>query len=215
VIHPQESPNQATARREREREQRRAEILSAAERIFAAKGFHESSVESIAEAAGFASGTIYLYFQDKEALYMAVFIAKLTQLIDYVETRSRSVSQPVEALRCAIGAQLEFHDQHRAFFQIFSRERPPVSSGKGEEWKQVHDCFGRHTGLLRSLIEAAQKRKLLRKGDSHRMALMLLGMLIHVTRDLIERSGPEPMAEQAEFVADFFLHGAAVERRAA
>lgn len=215
MIHPQESPSQSGARREREREQRRAEILAAAERIFAARGFHDSSVESIAEAAGFASGTIYLYFQDKEALYMAVFIAKLTQLIDHVETRSGEVAEPIEALRRAIGAQLEFHDQHREFFQIFSRERPPIPARKGDDWKHVHDCFSRHTGILRSLIEAGQQRKLLRKGDSQRMALMLLGMLVHVTRDLLERGSSEPLSAQADFVADLFLHGAALERNGA
>ncbi len=170
-------------------------------------------MENIAASAGFAIGTLYLYFEDKEALYMAVFVGKLTQMIDHVETCAREARQPVDALRRAIGAQLEFHDRNRAFFEIFSRERPPA--GKGTEWRAVCECFDRHTAVLRSLIEAGQRRRLLRKGDSQQLALMLLGMLLHLTRDLFQRGSSEPLAEQCEFVTELFLHGAAVERKAA
>jgi hypothetical protein len=146
---------------------------------------------------------------------MAVFVAKLTQMINHVETRAREATQPLDGLRRAIGAQLEFHDQHRAFFVIFSRERPSAPNGKSEEWNRVRECFDRHTEVLRVLIEDCQRRKLLRKADSQCLALMLLGMLLQMTRDFLERASAAPIASQAEFVADLFLHGAATERRAA
>lgn len=53
-------------------EQRRADILDAAVRLFGVRGFNETTVEEIAEAAGVAKGTIYLYFPSKDHILMAL-----------------------------------------------------------------------------------------------------------------------------------------------
>ncbi len=214
MIHPTQNNRPLSPRRQREREQRRGEILQAAEAVFAARGFHEASIESIAEAAGFGTGTIYLYFQDKEALYAAAFAAKITQMVAEIETRTQQAGDPIAALEGAIRAQLEFHEKHRAFFEIFAHHRPAGPGPGSEEWTTVRECLTRHTALLCSVIEAGQKRKLLRKCDSGRLAVSLLGMLLHITRDAMERRMPEPLSEQAAFVTDIFLHGAAARKAA-
>ncbi len=214
MIHSPESSH-PLQRREREREQRRADILAAAESVFAAHDFHEASIESIADAAGFAAGTIYLYFEDKDALYVAVLVEKITRMLGFVEGRVRHAKEPLAALREAVAAQFEFHDQHRAFFEILSRQRPGMSNGKGREWKRIRSCYERHTELLCSLIEAAQQRRSLRKMDSRHLAFGLLGMILQLTREALRQHAEEPLANQTEFVMDLFLHGAGHERRAA
>ena len=65
-------------------EQRRAEILEAALRLFSSKGFHDTTMEEVANAAGVAKGTIYLYFQSKEHLLLALkrdFMQGLTDAV--------------------------------------------------------------------------------------------------------------------------------------
>jgi len=52
-----------------ERGHRRSEILDAARRVFAARGYHETSVSDIIEASGIARGTFYLYFDSKRAVF--------------------------------------------------------------------------------------------------------------------------------------------------
>lgn len=56
------------SRREREREARRREILDAAIRLFAEKGFEQTTLDEIAQKAEFGKGTIYHYFKNKEEL---------------------------------------------------------------------------------------------------------------------------------------------------
>jgi len=58
---------------QRIREERQAEILAAATELFAAKGFHETKVSQIAARAGVSQGTVYWYFDSKEALFEAAF----------------------------------------------------------------------------------------------------------------------------------------------
>ena len=46
-------------------------ILEAARKVFAEKGFHEATMDDIAEAAGVAKGTVYLYYESKRDVYFA------------------------------------------------------------------------------------------------------------------------------------------------
>jgi AcrR family transcriptional regulator len=56
-------------RKQRERRQHREEILSAALGLFADKGYHDVSMHEIADAAEFATGTLYNFFRSKEDLF--------------------------------------------------------------------------------------------------------------------------------------------------
>ena len=47
------------------------EILAAARKVFAVRGFNEATVDEIAAAAGIAKGTVYLYFSSKKDIYLA------------------------------------------------------------------------------------------------------------------------------------------------
>ena len=51
---------------------RRGQILGAATRVFAEKGFRRATTREVARAAGVSEGTIYNYFEDKDALLMAI-----------------------------------------------------------------------------------------------------------------------------------------------
>jgi len=51
---------------------RRAQILDAATRVFAEKGFHGATVRDVAKAAGIADGTIYIYFKSKTDLMLGI-----------------------------------------------------------------------------------------------------------------------------------------------
>lgn len=52
---------------------RRNQILDAATKVFAVKGFHPTTIKDIAREAGIADGTIYNYFENKTALMLGIF----------------------------------------------------------------------------------------------------------------------------------------------
>jgi len=51
---------------------RRTQILNAAIKVFAARGFHRTTIRDVAKAAGVADGTIYNYFENKTALLLGI-----------------------------------------------------------------------------------------------------------------------------------------------
>jgi len=76
-------------RREREKIRQRNEMLEAALRLFAKKGYHNVSMHEIAQEAEYAIGTLYKVFRDKEDLYKALirtkaenFHARLKQILE-------------------------------------------------------------------------------------------------------------------------------------
>ena len=62
------------------REERRAQILLAARRVFSERGYHSASIQGIIQEAGIARGTFYLYFEGKRAVFEEVLDDLLTQL---------------------------------------------------------------------------------------------------------------------------------------
>ena len=121
--------SETAGRRKREKLRRAQDILAAAERVFARHGFEAATIEQIAQEAEYATGTIYLYFKDKSALYAALFANKLSAMVDRVEqaAREHAPAQPADRLRNAIRAQFEFHDANREFIEVLMRYRkgPP------------------------------------------------------------------------------------------
>ena len=74
---------------------RRAELLEAAVRVFAAKGFHASRVGDIANEAGVAHGLLYHYFRSKEELLETIFRETWRDVLDAV----RSIEETDETAR--------------------------------------------------------------------------------------------------------------------
>ena len=58
--------------RDEQRQETRAQLLAAAERVFAARGYHGASVAEIADAAGYTTGALYSNFSGKEELFLAL-----------------------------------------------------------------------------------------------------------------------------------------------
>jgi AcrR family transcriptional regulator len=58
--------------RAEQREQTRNRLLDAAEQVFIDRGFHGTSVDEVAESAGYSKGAVYSNFEDKDELFLAV-----------------------------------------------------------------------------------------------------------------------------------------------
>ena len=105
-------------RREALSELRRAEILSAAIKVFGQKGFQATRAEDIAVAAGIAKGTLYLYFDSKESIYTAALARALEALQVEIEHRSSQANSFAERLAAVIHIRLEFWLEHKAIYRL-------------------------------------------------------------------------------------------------
>ena len=88
------------------RADRRLKIIDAAVEVLADKGFHQARISDIAQRAGVADGTIYLYFQNKEDLLISIFEEKMELLLTNLHRALEGVKRP--QARIARFAQFHF-----------------------------------------------------------------------------------------------------------
>ncbi len=107
-------------RRKREKERRRRDILDAAREVFFAHGFKHSSMDQIAERSQLAKGTLYLYFRNKEDLYVSL-IEDGFKLLAGMIAGSVAEENDIESKILAIARSFNrFAKEHNDFFTIFS-----------------------------------------------------------------------------------------------
>lgn len=71
--------------RSQRRERIRSELVDAADRLFVANGFHATSVDAVADAAGYTKGAVYSNFRAKDDLFLAVYERRMTAGLAEVE----------------------------------------------------------------------------------------------------------------------------------
>jgi AcrR family transcriptional regulator len=103
-------------RKEREKQQRRTDIIDAAEKVFASKGIDATTMDEVAELAELSKGTLYLYFKTKDELYFGVAtrgFRVLSGLFDQAVTRA---STGIEKIREMGQAYLAFSRDHPHYY---------------------------------------------------------------------------------------------------
>ena len=93
---------------------------TAAERRFLEHGFHGTTVEEIAEAADVSVGSIYVHFQSKEGLYLALIERALEVEERYMEEAFRPTLSLGQQLFAAGWAYLRFYLDHPGYFRILA-----------------------------------------------------------------------------------------------
>jgi AcrR family transcriptional regulator len=142
-------------------EQRRAEILEAALQLFSSKGFHDTTMEEVANAAGVAKGTIYLYFQSKEHLLLALKRDFMQGLTDAV---ANIVADAIEQLEGGKGTDyrdiiddifdsvVEYHTSRRDAVEVVVRQSPSPDL-VNEALELERDYLGLITSAFRTGME--------------------------------------------------------------
>jgi AcrR family transcriptional regulator len=143
-------------RKEREKERRREEILDAAQRVFVEKGLTTATVDDIAIAAELSKGTLYLYFESKEDIYIALMTRGLQLLYSMFNNTISVETSVVKILHRMEEAYTVFFNTQRNYFRMLdSAFRPNVHKEVSEEmrrtyttqsqknWEQIIDLFNR------------------------------------------------------------------------
>ena len=108
---------------------RREAILRAAVRVFVQEGYAGSSVRSITDAAGCATGTFYLYFPSKDDCFLALIDRLYRRVLDVVVQSRTSTSTVAEKLWRSIGAVAEVFSEERDLASVVLLQGPGISAG--------------------------------------------------------------------------------------
>jgi AcrR family transcriptional regulator len=129
--------------------QRREEILAAAKAVFAARGFHDTTIADVAKAAGISYGSIYWYFESKDELFHA--------LMDHQEQALRAHVEATVGQLTAVDNVDLFRESVRATFEFFEADRDVVKL-LFRDSLVLGDRFDRHlAGIYEGFIADIEK----------------------------------------------------------
>lgn len=166
-------------RKERDRQLRQQDILRAAEHVFAAKGFHKAAIQDIAKVAQYATGTIYLYFKDKEALYLALLEKKIHHFISSIKEKVGQAKGINERIEVLVHEQLSYFEENQDFFRIYFSEREGVRwTIKDKLPASAVNKFMQHLDYISFLVGQAQDARIIRRDlDAKQLAYVLSSLM--------------------------------------
>jgi len=203
------------SRKEREYLAHREEILSAAEKVFAAKGFFPTTMSDIARRAEFGTGTLYKYFKSKEELYFTLIDEKVEEINRLVKTELSQRNSAVERIKKVLRLQFEFIERNRDFFRIYVSERSRFEwTVKDDLGKGLHEKMVSYIDILSEVIRQGIKKGEFRSMDPRDLAHAFVGIVNSFVFEWLISREPYPLVSKLDTVLEIFLGGAQqMERR--
>jgi AcrR family transcriptional regulator len=176
-------------------------ILEAAEDLIAAKGLSGAPLLQIAKRAGVAVGTLYNYFEDRDALIRALF-----------EMR-RATLRPQLKAAVSRGADLPFEQRLRAFvrdlFEVYEANRKFVKVAIETEHVKLTPSTNNQdvNNAIAELVKAGVKEKVIAPSRADMLPLVIAGALKSVVLERISKN-TKLDATDADALVDIYLDGA-------
>lgn len=187
-------------RKEREKKQRRDEILKISEELFLKYGIDSTTMDEIAEASEFSKGALYLYFRSKEEILFSIISRALSILRDmFLEAASREMD--LRRKLYTIGwVYIRFYEKYPGYYRLLSRlydQQSFMKTDIREAMKRIYGLIGEICTFTYEAIEEGKKTGLIRENiDSAEVALslwtnsiMFVGLIDHLSSADYEGAG--------------------------
>lgn len=184
-------------------------IRDAAMRVIARKGMAAATMQEIADEAGVAKGTIYLYFRDRDELVEKTFESAMSDLHDRVEVALEKEGSFEEKLRAVLAAQIEYFQANREFFRLYISLRYPEGSAQ-QQRRQKRHCqpqYKSRVERIAGVLREAMARGEIRQLDPMRLALFIIEGSNAVIIERVLDEAPPPAEADIELIAGMILGG--------
>ena len=177
-------------RKEREKQKRRQDIIDVACAVLSEKGFAGATVDDVSERVELAKGTIYLYFQTKEELFMSVFIKGLDNLLEkYRETADLDLG-PAEMLdRLALSFYRYYkEDINYIKTSAYLLHEDIMNKIPTQLTDEINQKAGMAMKIIRDVIQKGIDKGDFIEVDSRKVARILWGLSIGVAQTMVMRT---------------------------
>ena len=201
-----EAFDRRSARAEAQRGARREGILKAASVLFGRQGYHGTSVADVIAAAGISRGTFYLYFDNKDSLFLELMEQFIQRIMDVVEVVDAGGPDPTGKIYDNVRRVVDVVFDNQDLTVMVLREDLGLNPEVDEKLKRFY-------GFVREMVEGALENGarlgLIRKVNEPIVATALIGAIKEVfLHHLVIAPQTTPARESvAESLLDFGLRG--------
>ncbi|OLT31416.1 hypothetical protein BJF79_37200 [Actinomadura sp. CNU-125] len=206
-----ERPSPREVRRRQRIELGREQMLETAEELFAERGYHETNLKDVARRCEFSVGSIYSFFDSKEALYLAVLMRRGPGRLEEMKRLAAAEGSPAgDRFVALVTAELEHRRKYPAWAQL-DAQMTKAGGREVAEVPQDYKDFHRETvRILAGVVADGQADGTVRPGDPHALARMCSALIDSFTlMDPMISDEPEGIGaeEFVTFVRETFTVG--------
>jgi TetR/AcrR family transcriptional regulator, cholesterol catabolism regulator len=161
-------------------DRRQAEVTLDAARVFAARGYDQTSVPQLASELGIAAGSLYHYFGGKEQLLIAICNELMEPLLAQAATLAARDLPPADHLRALVRIWVQHVVEHRDHMLVFQQERHVIDTGA--QWRTIRADRKRFETLVDTALATIADTPHARFTDRRLALSALLGMVNHTAQ---------------------------------
>lgn len=185
---------------------KREKIIAAAAKFFGEKGYHNTTTAEVAEAAGVAAGTIYIYFSSKEDLLVAVFEEFLERHMARLRDGVDREVGPEAKLRRLIVLGLVLMEENPDSARIFLSQLRQSTTMIKTVAKRSSRVY---RSIIESILEEGIRSGIFRPMDAHAVAAMVFGAFQNLVLDWVADDCSYRLTGLADEATAYILRGAA------
>jgi len=177
-------------RARKQREERRGQMLDAALRVFARRGYHATSVSDIVQEAAVARGTFYLYFRSKHELFAALVDGLMAEMMGTIRRvdLSPDAPAPLVQLEHNVVALLSLPQARPEMLRILLWEAAGLDEALNRKLDSFHQ---RMFALMQGSLELGIEMGIVHPCDTRVIARSLVGSVKEVMLSLLVRQDLE------------------------
>lgn len=165
-------------RRQEHLELSRTHLLDAAEEVFGRKGFHETTLKEIAEQAGFAVGSVYSFFENKDDLFRQIFVRRGGEFMVGMRAALTGDAPALDQLHALVDHEVGFFRRHPRFARLYLRtSSATMPSPESAVDQAVAGNYEESMTLQADLFRRGQTEGSLRSGDPEVLARLFSGII--------------------------------------
>lgn len=162
---------------------RKDAIIEAATRLFAVKGFNETSTAEVAKEAGVAQGTLFYHFKTKEGIMLEVFHGIMETYQAGLEKAVKEADTGLEALKGILRFHFTFTETNAERFLVVLRDFPfYFAQSDPDNREQVRIKVQRTVGFLREALERGRSDGSIREVPVEETAHVVRGLMYGLVR---------------------------------
>jgi len=172
---------------------RKEEIIKAAAKLFSQKSYHDVTMDDIAEKVGVAKGTIYLYFDSKEKLYLEIMEDTYEEIESILEKETAKSDPAPVKLKKVLGLIFKFYLQNLDVLRILSRDETHLIR---EHYEFTEHWRLRRIRLYQKILEKGITEGSFRPSNTELTSLIIFGLVRSVMFYYKTEKSAESIAEE-------------------
>jgi AcrR family transcriptional regulator len=191
-----------------DKKRRHDKIVAAAKKVFADKGFHDTTITDIAKEAGLSYGSIHWYFDSKDDVFHTLIAAEeyalRTHLALALATSGKRFGYAEAPFRATLRATFEYFEADKATTKLLFRDAYSLDRRFDQHLGGIYERF---IDDIATLITAAQERGEVLAAPPKLVAYTLTALIGHMAHRRLTHDDGVSAAEAADFIVTLVMNG--------